>query len=255
MRRLTALSGPVWPIGPRLRDRLRRTRAYLPIDVLEPGSAAARARFGTPPPAAADGGLVVVSDDRRVWLGDRAWLMLLWALVPTRAWANRLAALRRGADARRLLDAWGHAYRPRVRTLLDPARPRPAPVAPAATAAPAAAGGPPAVPWAGALPHSPRLRSTRRVRETHGWCSILAVVVLGVVLSFAAEIHPGAAVWVGAPGVLGLLAGPRELRTATLWTAFFALPALVAGPIGWGVLYLAVPLVLILTLRPRGDGA
>ena len=143
MRRLTALSGPVWPIGPRLRDRLRRARAFVPVDVLEPGSATARARFGTPPPADPGGGLVVVSDDRRVWFGDRAWLMLLWALVPTRAWANRLAALRRGADARRLLDAWGRAYGPRVQALLDPARRR----KPGRAAAPRRAG-PPAAPGA-----------------------------------------------------------------------------------------------------------
>ena len=81
------------------------------------------------------------------------------------------------------------------------------------------------------------------------------MVVLGVVISFAAQVHPGAAVWVGTPGVLGLLAGPRELRSATLWTAFFAIPVLFAGPVGWSVLYLAVPLVLILTLRHRADDA
>ncbi len=246
MRRLTALSGPVWPIGPRLRDRLRRARAFVPVEVLEPGSAAARARFGTPPPAAADGGLVVVSDDRRVWLGDRAWLMLLWALVPTRPWANRLAALRRETDARRLLDAWAHAYAPRVRSLLDPARRTSAPHRPGESVAASTSG---VVPTAKARP-SPRTR-----RETHGWPSVAFVGVLGVVISFAAQVHPGAAVWVGTPGVLSLLAGPREFRAATLWTAFLSLPALFAGPLGWAALYLAVPPILFLALRKGDDPA
>jgi predicted DCC family thiol-disulfide oxidoreductase YuxK len=43
-------------------------------------------------PGLPSGELAVVSNDGRVWLGDNAFIMCLWALRKYRRWAKRLAS-------------------------------------------------------------------------------------------------------------------------------------------------------------------
>jgi predicted DCC family thiol-disulfide oxidoreductase YuxK len=66
---------------------LEREPAYVPLVLLPAGSAEALARF----PGVAAGELAVISDTGQVWLGDRAFLLCLWALKEYRSWAMRLA--------------------------------------------------------------------------------------------------------------------------------------------------------------------
>ena len=66
---------------------LEREPAYVPLYLLPAGSPEALARF----PGVATAELAVISDTGQVWVGDRAFLMCLWALKEYRSWAMRLA--------------------------------------------------------------------------------------------------------------------------------------------------------------------
>lgn len=108
MRRLTVLTGPVWPLGTRARVWLLAQPAYLPLEVLTIGSAEADRRLGGVVAPASEDDLVVVSDDGAVWRGPRAWLMCLWALRAWRPWALRLAHPGRIRHAQRFLRTLAH---------------------------------------------------------------------------------------------------------------------------------------------------
>ena len=71
-----------------VRDWLRHQPAYVNLHVAASDSNEARRMF----PALPAGELAVVSDDGRVWLGDHAFIVCLWALREYRAWARRLAS-------------------------------------------------------------------------------------------------------------------------------------------------------------------
>src|SRR5262249_25124891 len=71
-----------------VRNWLRRQPAYLKVHLLASDSEEARSLF----PTLNGGELAVVSDDGRVWLGDHAFIMCLWALRGFRRWARRLTA-------------------------------------------------------------------------------------------------------------------------------------------------------------------
>jgi predicted DCC family thiol-disulfide oxidoreductase YuxK len=71
-----------------VRDWLRNQPAYVELRVLASDSAVAREKF----PGLPDGELAVVSDSGHVWLGDKAFIMCLWALRMYRAWARRLCS-------------------------------------------------------------------------------------------------------------------------------------------------------------------
>ena len=58
------------------------------LEFLSVGSAEARSRFPQLPP----GELAVVADTGEVWLGDRAWVVCLWALRDYRDLAGRLTS-------------------------------------------------------------------------------------------------------------------------------------------------------------------
>jgi len=70
-----------------LKEWLGRQPAYVRLQLVA-SSEAARDRFPSLPP----GELAVVSDSGETWLGDRAWIMVLWALRDYRSWAAKLAS-------------------------------------------------------------------------------------------------------------------------------------------------------------------
>ena len=70
-----------------LKEWLGRQPAYVRLQLVA-ASEAARDLFPSLPP----GELAVVSDSGETWLGDRAWIMVLWALREYRSWAAKLAS-------------------------------------------------------------------------------------------------------------------------------------------------------------------
>jgi predicted DCC family thiol-disulfide oxidoreductase YuxK len=70
-----------------LKAWLGRQPAYVRLQLVA-ASEAARDLFPSLPP----GELAVVSDAGETWLGDRAWIMVLWALRDYRSWAAKLAS-------------------------------------------------------------------------------------------------------------------------------------------------------------------
>ena len=100
MRRLTVLSGPGAPLGLRARCWLRAQRTWLPVEVADPASPRLRALWPELALPGAYDELAVLDDDGRLWRGDDAWLMLLWATRSHRAEALRLGATGRVGEAR-----------------------------------------------------------------------------------------------------------------------------------------------------------
>jgi predicted DCC family thiol-disulfide oxidoreductase YuxK len=70
-----------------LKDWLGRQPAYVRLQLVAAGSEEARQRF----PALPRGELAVISDSGETWFGDRAWIIVLWALREYRAWSAKLA--------------------------------------------------------------------------------------------------------------------------------------------------------------------
>ena len=66
---------------------LGRQPAYVRLQLVA-ASEAARDLFPALPP----GELAVVSDSGDVWIGDRAWIVVLWALREYRGWATKLSS-------------------------------------------------------------------------------------------------------------------------------------------------------------------
>jgi predicted DCC family thiol-disulfide oxidoreductase YuxK len=71
-----------------VRDWLQGQPAYLDLRVMASDSEDVRRMF----PSLPAGELAVVSDEGQVWLGDRAFIVCLWALREFRGWARRLAS-------------------------------------------------------------------------------------------------------------------------------------------------------------------
>ena len=70
-----------------LKDWLGRQPAFVRLHPVA-ASEAARDLF----PSLPSGELAVVSDSGETWLGDRAWIMVLWALRDYRSWSAKLAS-------------------------------------------------------------------------------------------------------------------------------------------------------------------
>jgi predicted DCC family thiol-disulfide oxidoreductase YuxK len=70
-----------------LKDWLGRQPAYVRLQLVS-ASEAARDLFPSLPLVE----LAVVSDTGETWLGDRAWIIVLWALREYRAWAAKLSS-------------------------------------------------------------------------------------------------------------------------------------------------------------------
>ena len=71
-----------------VQDWLSTQPSYVNLRPLASDSDDALRMFPSLPP----GELAVVADDGRVWLGDRAFIICLWALREFRGWARRLAS-------------------------------------------------------------------------------------------------------------------------------------------------------------------
>lgn len=71
-----------------LKEWIGRQPAYVPIHLVAAGSAEAQKRFPALPP----GELAVIGDTGETWLGDSAWIVVLWALREYRSWAEKLAS-------------------------------------------------------------------------------------------------------------------------------------------------------------------
>jgi predicted DCC family thiol-disulfide oxidoreductase YuxK len=71
-----------------VRDWLRKQPAHVELSLLASNSEYVRRTF----PGLPNEELAVVSDDGRVWLGDNAFVVCLWALRGYRQWARRLSS-------------------------------------------------------------------------------------------------------------------------------------------------------------------
>lgn len=73
----------------RMQDWSAGQPAWWPLHAVAAGSDEARRLFPTLVESA--GELTVISSDGRFWQGDRAWIVVLFALKRYRAWARRLS--------------------------------------------------------------------------------------------------------------------------------------------------------------------
>jgi predicted DCC family thiol-disulfide oxidoreductase YuxK len=87
MRRLYVVYDERCGLCTQLKDWLGRQPAYVRLQLVS-ASEAARDLF----PSLPLGELAVVSDTGETWLGDRAWIIVLWALREYRAWAAKLSS-------------------------------------------------------------------------------------------------------------------------------------------------------------------
>jgi hypothetical protein len=71
-----------------VKDWINRQTPLVILKFIASGSDDARKRFPQLPP----GELAVVADTGEVWLGNRAWIVCLWALRDYRAWSLRLSS-------------------------------------------------------------------------------------------------------------------------------------------------------------------
>jgi predicted DCC family thiol-disulfide oxidoreductase YuxK len=71
-----------------VRDWIQQQAPLVGLQFVASGSVEARTWFPQLPP----GELAVVADTGEVWLGDRSWIVCLWALRDYRAWAVRLSS-------------------------------------------------------------------------------------------------------------------------------------------------------------------
>jgi predicted DCC family thiol-disulfide oxidoreductase YuxK len=72
----------------RVKDWMGRQASLLDLEFVASASADARARF----PQLPAGELAAVGNNGDVWLGNRAWIVCLWALRDYREWAFRLSS-------------------------------------------------------------------------------------------------------------------------------------------------------------------
>ena len=94
MEKLYVLYDPKCEICRRLKDWILVQRSWIGIAVLEAGSETAKRLFPGLEQIATHDDLAVVldngSDEGAVYLNDRAWIMVLYAMVEYREWAARL---------------------------------------------------------------------------------------------------------------------------------------------------------------------
>jgi predicted DCC family thiol-disulfide oxidoreductase YuxK len=90
MQKLYVLYDPKCELCRRLKDWILVQRSWIGLAVLEAGSDKARRLFPELERIAGKDDLAVVSDEGAVYLNDRAWIMVLYAMVEYRDWAARL---------------------------------------------------------------------------------------------------------------------------------------------------------------------
>jgi len=104
MQTLYVIYDPHCGMCTEIKDWLVRQPTYVPLRLVPAGSEQAQALF---PRTSADE-IAVVSDQGDVWLGNRAWVIVLWALKRYRGWALRLASPGLQPFARQAYTAIAH---------------------------------------------------------------------------------------------------------------------------------------------------
>lgn len=122
MEKLYVLYDPRCELCRRLKDWLLVQRSWLGLSMVPAGSEKAKKMFPELDQIATCNDLAVVSDEGQVYLNDRAWIMVMYALEEYRDWASRLAhpllmPLARQAFSalsrnRRLISGWLSATDP-----------------------------------------------------------------------------------------------------------------------------------------------
>ena len=90
MENIYVLYDPKCELCCRLKDWIVVQRSWIGIAVMPAGSERARRLFPELDALATKDDLAVISDDGSVYLNDRAWIMVLYAMVEYRDWAARL---------------------------------------------------------------------------------------------------------------------------------------------------------------------
>jgi predicted DCC family thiol-disulfide oxidoreductase YuxK len=91
MQKLYVLYDPKCELCCRLKNWILVQRSWVEIAVMEAGSEKARRLFPELESIAGRDDLAVISDEGAVYLNDRAWIMVMYAMVDYRDWATRLA--------------------------------------------------------------------------------------------------------------------------------------------------------------------
>lgn len=90
MEKLYVLYDPNCELCCRLKNWILVQRSWIGLAVLPAGSEKAKRLFPELEKIATKNDLAVISDDGAVYLNDRAWIMVLYAMVEYRDWASRL---------------------------------------------------------------------------------------------------------------------------------------------------------------------
>jgi predicted DCC family thiol-disulfide oxidoreductase YuxK len=90
MQKLYVLYDPKCELCCRLKDWLQVQRSWIGLEVIPAGSQIARKMFPELERIASRNDLAVISDEGAVYLNNRAWIMVLYALEEYRDWAARL---------------------------------------------------------------------------------------------------------------------------------------------------------------------
>jgi predicted DCC family thiol-disulfide oxidoreductase YuxK len=90
MKKLYVLYDPKCELCCRLKNWILVQRSWIGLAVVEVGSEKAKRLFPELEKVATQNDLAVISDDGAVYLNDRAWIMVMYAMVEYRDWAMRL---------------------------------------------------------------------------------------------------------------------------------------------------------------------
>ncbi len=90
MHKLYVLYDPKCELCCRLKGWLLEQNSWIALDLIAAGSESARRMFPQLEQIAGQNDLAVISDEGAVYLNDRAWIMVLYALDEYRDWAARL---------------------------------------------------------------------------------------------------------------------------------------------------------------------
>jgi predicted DCC family thiol-disulfide oxidoreductase YuxK len=90
MQKLYVLYDPKCELCCRLKNWILVQRSWIGLAVMEAGSEKAKRLFPDLEKIATQDDLAVISDEGAVYLNDRAWIMVLYAMVEYRDWAARL---------------------------------------------------------------------------------------------------------------------------------------------------------------------
>jgi len=90
MQKLYVLYDPKCELCCRLKDWTLVQRAWIGLALVQQGSEKAKRLFPELEQIAGKDDLAVISDEGAVYLNDRAWIMVLYAMVEYREWAARL---------------------------------------------------------------------------------------------------------------------------------------------------------------------